>query len=165
MKKTLVVMMAFVLGIAVTSCKQGQKAEGAVNEAEEVEEVATAGNPTEVITSLVEKAKSEGANWTVDQWKDAYKQAFTVMVPFMKGLQEVAEVIKTNNKANGDTAAIAAAIKKAQVLGNEFKPIEDIIHQFDSISSSYPNGKAVEEDKEYRKQLLKEFGISEEYSK
>ena len=54
MKKAFIVMMAFMLGMAVTSCKQGQKA------APTAEEVAA--NPAETLTKLVEQAQAEGAN-------------------------------------------------------------------------------------------------------
>ena len=59
MKKTLVVMMAFMLGLAITSCKQGPKA---------VDAAEAAADPAKTLTELVDKAKAEGANWSVDEW-------------------------------------------------------------------------------------------------
>ena len=52
MKKTLVVMMAFVLGLAITSCKQGPKA---------VDPEAAAADPAQTLTELIEKSKADGA--------------------------------------------------------------------------------------------------------
>ena len=54
--------MAFVLGLAVMSCKQGPKAEAT--------EADAAVDPIQGLTELVEKAKADGANWSVDEWKD-----------------------------------------------------------------------------------------------
>ena len=48
---------------------------------------------------------------------------------------------------------------KMEELGKKFQPLQDILSQFDSISRSYPNGKAVAEDKEFEKQCMEEFKI------
>ena len=56
MKKTLVVMMAFVLGLAITSCKQAPKAAEAAETTE-----AAAADPVQALTELVEKAKADGS--------------------------------------------------------------------------------------------------------
>ena len=84
MKKAFIVMMAFMLGMAVTSCKQGQKA------APTAEEVAA--DPVATLNQLVEKAQAEGANWSVDEWKEAYHTVFLAMSPAMKGMYEVMQI-------------------------------------------------------------------------
>ena len=156
MKKTLVVMMAFVLGMAITSCKQGPKTDGASEEE-------AAANPTETLNNLVEKAKSEGANWSVDQWKDAYKQAFVVMTPMLKGMYEISQAIQSAGTENADTAAISKAMAKAKELEEQFGSLGEIVAQFDSIGKTYPNGKAVSDDKEFQKELMKEAGLPEDF--
>ena len=151
MKKTLVVMMAFVLGLAFTSCKQGPKAPADAAEA--------AADPAKTITELVEKAKAEGANWSVDQWKDAYKTAMAAAAP---GLQEMSAIIESAKPKEGediDTAKFSAAMAKMEEFSKKFEPVQKMLSDFDSISRSYPNGKTVAEDKEFEKQLLEEFKV------
>ena len=154
MKKLLVVMMAFILGMAVTSCKQGTKAEAAATETE------AAVDGEKVLSDLVEKAKTEGANWSVDQWKDAYKEAMGVMAPVLKEVFDLTKSIKPGEEA--DTAKLAAVMTKLAELQEKFKPYEGYMNQFDSIVKLYPNGKAVDDDKEFAAQLKKEFGLPED---
>ena len=155
MKKAFVVMMAFMLGMAVTSCKQGQKA---VPTAEEV-----AADPVATLNQLVEKAQAEGANWSVDEWKEAYHTAFLAMSPAMKGMYEVMQLIQGEGAAT-DTAAINKAMAKAKDIEAEFGKLGGIVEKFDSIGKLYPNGKTVSEDKEFEKACLKEIGLPEDFS-
>lgn len=150
MKKTLVVMMAFVLGLAITSCKQAPKA---------VDPEAAAADPAQTLTELVEKSKAEGANWSVDEWKNAYKTAMAAVAPQMQELGAIMESIKGGPDQEVDTAKVSQVMEKMEELGKKFQPLQDILTQFDSISRSYPNGKAVAEDKEFEKQMLEEFKI------
>ena len=150
MKKTLVVMMAFVLGMAITSCKQAPKA---------VDPEAAAADPAQTLTELLEKSKSEGANWSVDEWKNAYKTAMAAVAPQMQELGAIMESIKGGPDQEVDTAKVSQAMEKMEELGKKFQPLQDILSQFDSISRSYPNGKAVAEDKEFEKQMMEEFKI------
>ena len=155
MKKAFIVMMAFMLGMAVTSCKQGQKA------APTAEEVAA--DPVATLNQLVEKAQAEGANWSVDEWKEAYHTAFLAMSPAMKGMYEVMQLIQGEGAAT-DTAAISKAMQKAQSIEKEFSELGTFVGQLDSIGKLYPNGKTVSEDKEFEKACLKEIGLPEDFS-
>ena len=155
MKKAFIVMIAFMLGLAVTSCKQGQKA------APTAEEVAA--NPVEILNQLIENAQTEGANWSVDEWKEAYHTVFLAMSPAMKGMYEVMQIIQTEGAAT-DTVAINKAMAKAKDIEAQFGKLGDIVEKFDSIGKLYPNGKTVSEDKEFEKQCLKEIGLPEDFS-
>lgn len=155
MKKTLVVMMAFVLGMAVTSCKQGQKTEVA----NAVEEAVAAPSAAEVLTNLIEKAQAEGADWTVDQWKDVVKESFAAMVPTMKSLADFEAVM---NAEAPDSTAIADAVAKLQEGEMNFANARPLLEQFVSVLKSFPNGKTVFEDKEFFNSMAKEFGIPAE---
>ena len=128
MKKTLVVMMAFVLGLAITSCKQAPKA---------VDPEAAAADPAQTLTELVEKSKAEGANWSVDEWKNAYKTAMAAVAPQMQELGAIMESIKGGPDQEVDTAKVSQVMEKMEELGKKFQPLQDILTQFDSISRSY----------------------------
>lgn len=142
--------MAFVLGLAITSCKQAPKA---------VDPEAAAADPAQTLTELVEKSKAEGANWSVDEWKNAYKTAMAAVAPQMQELGAIMESIKGGPDQEVDTAKVSQVMEKMEELGKKFQPLQDILTQFDSISRSYPNGKAVAEDKEFEKQMMEEFKI------
>lgn len=150
MKKTLVVMMAFILGLAITSCKQGPKA---------ADPEAAAADPAQTLTELIEKAKADGSKWSIDEWKDAYKAAMVAVAPTLKEIGAIMEQFKPKEGEAIDTTKLAAAMEKMKALEENFAPVQELVSQFDSISKSYPNGKAVSEDKEFEKQCKEEFGI------
>ena len=150
MKKALVVMMAFLLGLAVVSCKQGPKAA-------DIE--AAADDPAKAISELVEKSKADGANWSVDEWKNAYKTAMAAVAPTFKEISTILEQFKPKDGEELDTTKLAGAMEKMKALEEKFAPVQELLNQFDSISKSYPNGKAVADDKAFEEQCMKEFGI------
>ena len=150
MKKTLVVMMAFVLGLAITSCKQGPKA---------VDPEAAAADPAQTLTELIEKSKADGSKWSVDEWKDAYKTAMVAVAPTLKEIGTIMEQFKPKEGEDIDTTKLAEAMNKMKAIEEKFAPVQELLNQFDSISKSYPNGKAVSEDKAFEEQCMKEFGI------
>ena len=152
MKKTLVVMMALMLGLAITSCKQGPKA---------ADPEAAAADPAQTLTELIEKSKADGSKWSVDEWKDAFKTAMACVAPTMKEVQDLTNSLQTKEGEEPDTAKLAEVMTKLGELKVKYDPIENLISQFDSISKSYPNGKAVSDDKEFEKAMMKEFGLED----
>ena len=55
-------------------------------------EVTTEAPAASDLTELIAKAKSEGASWTTDQWKDAFRQAMTTMAPMIAMMMTAASV-------------------------------------------------------------------------
>ena len=162
MKKVLVVMMAFVMGMAVTSCKQGPKAEGETAGQEEVTKQ-TPADPIEALTAVVEKAKAEGANWTVDQWKDAMKEAMVAIAPIMKEMAELTGSVQGKEGEEPDAAKIAEVAGKLEEFSKKYEPMEPLMSQLDSIAKASENGKTVLDDKEFEKQLKQELGLPEDF--
>ena len=150
MKKTLVVMVALMLGLAITSCKQGPKA---------ADPEAAAADPAQTLTELIEKSKADGSKWSVDEWKDAYKTAMVAVAPTLKEIGTIMEQFKPKEGEDIDTTKLAEAMNKMKAIEEKFAPVQELLNQFDSISKSYPNGKAVSEDKAFEEQCMKEFGI------
>ena len=150
MKKTLVVMMALMLGLAITSCKQRPKA---------ADPEAAAADPAQTLTELIEKSKADGSKWSVDEWKDAYKTAMVAVAPTLKEIGTIMEQFKPKEGEDIDTTKLAEAMNKMKAIEEKFAPVQELLNQFDSISKSYPNGKAVSEDKAFEEQCMKEFGI------
>ena len=152
MKKTLVVMMAFMIGLAVTSCKQSPKTADS--------EVANA-DAVQAMTELLEKTKAEGANWSVDEWKDAYKVALGAIAPAMKEVAGLMESIESKDGEDGDSLKLIELLAGVKALKDKYKPLDDLMNEFESISKSYPNGKAVNEDEVFFNQVSKELGLPE----
>ena len=161
MKKLfLVAIVALAMGLGMTSCKQNAAPAGEAAEAEQTEAPA---DPIKALTDLTAKAKAEGANWSVDEWKDAFKVAMSAVAPTMKEIAEITSDLKTKEGEEPDTAKLAKAFEQMKVLQEKFAPIEDLASQFDSISKSYPNGKTVADDKEFEKAMMKELGLPEDF--
>jgi hypothetical protein len=142
--------MALMLGLAITSCKQGPKA---------ADPEAAAADPAQTLTELIEKSKADGSKWSVDEWKDAYKTAMVAVAPTLKEIGTIMEQFKPKEGEDIDTTKLAEAMNKMKAIEEKFAPVQELLNQFDSISKSYPNGKAVSEDKAFEEQCMKEFGI------
>ena len=156
MKKIFVFMFALAMGLSISSCKQkGETAPAdAQGEAAQTEEVAK--DPVAALTEILEKAKAEGANWSVDQWKDAFKQALVAAKPMLNQLAEITGSIKED----ATPEQITEAMTKAKKLEEEYKPIQQLMDQIEEIAKSTENGKAVNDDEEWGKSVMKELGIN-----
>jgi type VI protein secretion system component VasK len=156
MKKLFVFMFALAMGLCITSCKQkaGEAAPADTEQAAQAEEAQQ--DPVEVMKNLVEKAKAEGANWSIDQWKDAYKQAMIAMKPMLNQLGELTSSVTENS----DPAQIAEMMTKAKKMEEDFKPLQTVMNEFEEIAKSTENGKAINDDEEWGKALMKELGIN-----
>lgn len=142
MKKFLLAgIVALAMGFAFVSCNQ--KSDAPVD-------IKTDGTAVEVLTDIVAKAKADGANWTVDQWKYVFKQAAIAIKPMMVEIDEA-----TKNIGNMTEEEVAAMEEKFQA----FQPIDDLMNEFQKIAEACPNGKAVNDDKDFEKQLTEELGL------
>lgn len=144
-----IVAIALVLGMA--SCKQKSEAPAAETAGQaETEQVETKQLTAE---EIVEKAKAEGGNWSVDEWKSATRDMMTALQPVLSKLGDLLAQIEK------DPAAAVNAMTQVQELENEFKPMEGLLNQFEEIAKSTKNGKIVMDDEEWGKELKKELGL------
>lgn len=143
MKKVLIGMLALVMCLGMVSCKK----ESAPNMAD-----------------IVAKAKTEGANWSVDEWKDAYKQMMQAAKPMMLELQEVMKSMDNGGDDSdaANAAKFAEAMAKIQELQKKYGDVEKLMDEFDSIAKGTENGKKVSEDDEWAKSVAKELGLPED---
>jgi hypothetical protein len=77
----------------------------------------------------------------------------------MKEIGTIMDSFKPKEGEEVDTTKLAEAMTKMKAIEEKFAPVQELLNQFDSISKSYPNGKAVADDKEFEAQCMKEFGI------
>lgn len=139
MKKALIGVLALVMCLGLASCSKGNS-----------------GTPS--LAEIVEKAKTDGANWSIDEWKEAYKNVLLAVKPMM---EEIAEIQKSVPDDDDGTKALAAIAKMAE-LQNKYGDVEKLMNEFTKIAESNENGKKVMEDEEFGKNLFKELGLPEE---
>lgn len=155
MKKLLMGIFAFCLGLGMISC--GNKTVSN-NEGEKVAEKKI--TPQEVIA----KAKAEGANWDKAQWKAAMKDMMKAVSPLFDYMRDMEKQMK--EAENGDDAAKVAAVAKimsdAESKKKEFEPLEKALNEFEKIMEGSEIGKKVNEDKAFQEEIKKEFNLPED---
>ena len=131
MKKLMIGLFALVLCLGLTSC----------------------GGPD--LKSIVEKAKTEGANWSVDEWKAQIKNVMEAVSPMMKEAKEFAEKIEKEK----DPEKMKALMEEGKKFEEKYKDIEPLMDEFEKVVQESENGKKVMEDEAFMKETLKEFGL------
>lgn len=148
MKKFFVGIVAIAITMGMASCKQ--KSEAPAAEQAETEQVETK-QPT--IEDIVAKAKAEGANWSVDEWKSSTKDMMIALKPM---LLKISEMVSQMEKDPSKAVEIMANMK---ALEEEFKPMENLMNEFEEIAKGTENGKAVMDDEAWGNQLKQELGL------
>ncbi len=149
MKKFFVGIVAIAITMGMVSCKQKSEAPAAAEQAE-TEQVETK-QPT--IEEIVAKAKAEGANWSVDEWKSSTKDMMIALKPM---LLKISEMVSQMEKDPSKAVEIMANMK---ALEEEFKPMENLMNEFEEIAKGTENGKAVMDDEAWGNQLKQELGL------
>lgn len=142
MKNLLTIALLMVIGFSFVACKGGGM---------------SGMKPAEIAA----KAKAEGANWTVDQWKDATKAMFESMKPMLKEL----EAIKAKVDNPNDSLAALKALGELQELSKKYEADSKAMEEFMAAAEGCENGKAMSADDEWVKSMYKELGIPEDVLK
>ena len=151
MKKFLIGMFAFVLCLGMNSCKKEAPAAGADAEKAATEKVEEAPS----LADVVAKAKAEGANWSVDEWKAQFKAAIVAVKPALIKLKEIQDKIQT------DPSEAEEIMKDAQYLEAKYEKIGNLMEELGSIAEQSENGKIVSDDDEFTNQILEELGLGD----
>ena len=154
MKKLLFAMVAFALCLGLNSCKK----EAAATDDPAKAEVKAADNAsaTPNLADIVAKAKAEGANWTVDQWKEQFKSVMLTIKPMMVAMSEINGKMEA---AGEDAGKMAEVMKEVADVQAKFGDIEKQMDEFTKIAEGFDNGKAVIDDEEWGKKMMEELGI------
>lgn len=133
MKKVLLALAVMVMSLGFVSCK----------------------NSGADLKSIVEKAKTEGSKWTVDEWKTAFKDAVMAVKPAYEKMASVAK------KAEGitDASELAKVMEEMQQVQKDNADVDKLMKEFEEIAKATENGKAVADDEEFDKQVMKEAGL------
>lgn len=141
MKKFIIGMFAFCLGLGMVSCNKEVNAQ-----------------------DVLAKVKAEGANWDEAQWKDAFKDMLKAAAPMFNYMKDMEKKMK--EAENGDDAAkIAAAaeiMKDVEAKQKEFEPLSKAFEEFINIAEKNPVAKKLMEDKAFQQEMKKEFNLPEE---
>lgn len=102
---------------------------------------------------IVAKAKAEGANWSVDEWKASTKDMMVAMKPMLLKIASLFEKMEKNPDRRDE---IQEEMKRIQT---EYKPFEKLMNDFEKYAKSTENGKTVFDDEEWGNALKKELGL------
>lgn len=149
MKKLLIGLFAFALCMGINSCAKENK-EAAEKAGEEVVEAV---EKTPVLADIVAKAKAEGANWSVDEWKEQFKQVLLAIKPMMVELSDMAK------QAKADPSKAIELMTKVQDIDKKYPDFSKLMDEFTEIASATENGKVVIDDEEWGKKMMDELGV------
>ena len=153
MKKTFIIIIAAAFTMAFAACgnKSAAPAEGA-DATEKVAEEAQVEQPM-ALADIVAKAKAEGANWSVDEWKDLFRQALVAYKPMALAVDELMKKMGTSEAEGID---IEAEGKKIEA---QYPDYDKLIRELNEVASQTANGKAVIDDQEWIDKLMEEMGV------
>ena len=114
------------------------------------------------MADIVAKAKTDGAKWSVDEWKDAMKQMMIAVKPMMLEVSDLMKSVEPKEGEEADPAKVAEAMTKLAEIQNKYPDFEKLMDEFEKIAKSTDNGKKVIEDEEWAKSVAKEIGLPED---
>ena len=150
MKKILFGLMALAMMFTFNSCKDTKAPAETTEPTEEVavEEEATPAAPS--MADLIASAKADGATWTADQWKDAFRNVMINAKPMFDDMKEMMALVETDP---------TKAMEMAQGLEDKYKDLNAQLEEFTTVAEATEIGKQVSNDEEFQKQLEEEFEI------
>lgn len=99
---------------------------------------------------LLLAARAEGATWTIEQWKDAYRTVAFNIKPMMDEMQVIFKVAETDPN-------------RAQILAQQYESkygaLGEQLEEFNAIANNTLNGSIVLNDKDFENQIKEEFNI------
>jgi hypothetical protein len=153
MKKTLFMIVAAAFTMAFAAC--GNKSEApaeAAGSTEVVAEEAEAEQPM-ALGDIVAKAKAEGANWSVDEWKDIIRKGLVAYKPMAVAVDELMKKVGTSEAEGIDFDAEGDKIEE------QYPGYEKLIRELGEVASQTANGKTVMDDQEWIDKTMEELGV------
>lgn len=146
MKKIFIILFAFALCVGMNSC---------IKETKEAPEQLVEGATEEIpsLSDLVEKAKAESANWSVEEWKEQFKNMLLAIKP-MKVEQD--EITK---KLGGDPSKEEELKQATEEIEKKYPNFNELIAEFKTLASATENGRLVIDDEEWGDNIMEELGV------
>ena len=146
MKKLFVGMFALMMlmGLA-TSCNSKSDAN---NSGAETSEAAT--EDVRALADVIKDAKENGANWSVDEWKAAYREMAINVKPAMIEFKTVMDEMEKDPTNEETQKRFEKLLTNTDLMA---------IEEFNNIAEATENGKKVAEDDDFEKSMQEELGL------
>ena len=145
--------------LSFTACGNKTAANAAGADSAAVAENAEADANQEVsLADVVAKAKAEGANWSVDEWKAQFRNVAIAIKPMAVDMDAFVK-----KYMNGDVKDLKTEDleKEGNELEKKYADLNKLLDEFNAIAEGTVNGKTVADDKAWGEALFKELGIPE----
>ena len=176
MKKIQLIVLTMAVGLAVVSCKndpagtsqneqatenvaadstKSDKAIADTTAAAPKEEARDSQSPTaslKTLPEIVAKAKTDGAKWTVDQWKLVFKDFALIYKPLAIKMESLIKQMQ-------DSTKIMDAMKELKKYEGEYKEFDKSFKEFTEAAQANPNGKKMIADQQWVQKTMDELGI------
>ena len=159
MRKNFMMILAVAGMLSFTACGNKTAANAAGADSAAVAENAEADANQEVsLADVVAKAKAEGANWSVDEWKAQFRNVAIAIKPMALDMDAFVK-----KYMNGDVKDLKTEDleKEGKALEEKYADLNKLLDEFNAIAEGTVNGKAVVDDKAWGEALFKELGIPE----
>ncbi len=111
------------------------------------------------IKGLVEKAKAESANWTEEQWKDAFREATSAIKPM---ILEKNKLMNRYEEANfkRDENLLEQVKKEEKDLKVKYKELMNQLETFEDLARQSVIGNKVRKDEDFKRSVFEDLGIN-----
>ena len=150
MKKAFILLAVVLMGLCQFSSQAMSCAAVSVSDNQETTE------PCMALSSIIKKAKAEGASWTEQQWKDAVLSVSSILEPMGKLATEIAEKLKTNPNE------VLALAGKVEELEQQFNTISPLLEEFETVAKEFPIATRLVDDEDFMKEVMLKAGFTEE---
>ncbi|MBR5653956.1 MAG: hypothetical protein IKX22_07720 [Prevotella sp.] len=110
------------------------------------------------LTELIAKAKSEGASWTADQWKDAFRQAMTTMAPMIKEVGALSKKAEAMSESS-DMAALMKLQQEASAIQEKYSGLAQQMEEFEKLVEANEVGAKISQDEDFLQSILQALGL------
>ena len=115
-----------------------------------------AANKEVSMADIVAKAKAEGANWSVDEWKAAFRQVAIAIKPMAVEMDAFFKKVTSGAAKDMKGEDIE---KEGDALQAKYADTNKLLDEFTNIAKGTENGTKVVEDDKWGEELFKELGI------
>ena len=111
------------------------------------------------VKGLVEKAKAESANWTEEQWKDAFREATSAIKPM---ILEKNKLMNRYEEANfkRDENLLEQVKKEEKDLKVKYKELMNQLETFEDLARQSVIGNKVRKDEDFKRSVFEDLGIN-----
>ena len=160
MKKAISILFSALLVVATVACNKDNTSERASKgststasvKTEKVSAIDNAAQPAS-LKEIVEEAKKDGANWSVDRWREQFRKCLIAFKPYAIAMDQMMDKIIKDNSIDPEA--------EAEKLEKQFPGYPEMLEEFSKAAEATKNGKIVADDADWANAVKKELGIPE----